>query len=192
MINGESWLGEGKKCKLKIIPCKGYTHSYRYQLPIAPSPNLKNMDAVYLYPSLCWFEGTVVSVGRGTDKPFQLYGYPGKQEGDISFVPKPIAGVVKQPMYENQMCMGWNLEGRGAALSTNDTIALTWLIEAYKNYKGTEPFFSSPKFFDKLAGTTQLRQQLEQGASNAEIRESWEPALIAYRALRKKYLLYPE
>lgn len=189
MIVGENWLKSSKKCKLTVIPCVAYYHGFRYDLPIPPSPNLKSETAVLAYPSLCWFEGTVVSVGRGTSKPFERIGFPGFTNGTIEFIPKNIPGVSTNPPYLNQNCDG--IEIRRNEIS-NDQLDLKWLLTMFQAYPAKDKFFSSPTFFDKLAGTKKLRNQIIQGMSEEEIRKTWQDDLNSFKQLRKKYLLYAD
>jgi uncharacterized protein YbbC (DUF1343 family) len=190
MINGEKWLSEGKHCNLTIIKCKNYTHNSRYQLGINPSPNLQDMNAVYLYPSLCLFEGTVLSVGRGTNSPFKIYGHPKLTSGSYTFTPEPIKGVSENPPLKGQLCYGYNLEKSAENIKTNGKLELSWLIEAYKSLNSQTVFFTP--YFDKLSGTSTLREQIIAGKSETEIRQSWQPEIIKFKKLRKKYLLYPD
>ncbi|MFM7770201.1 MAG: exo-beta-N-acetylmuramidase NamZ domain-containing protein [Bacteroidota bacterium] len=189
MINEEGWLKSKMKCDLLVVPCKNYSHGVGYELPIAPSPNLKTATAILAYPSLCWFEGTVVSVGRGTEKPFERIGFPNFRGEEIVFCPKNIPGVSTNPPYMNQKCSGIEI-GRNEISRKN--LDLKWLLDMYLAYPEKERFFSSPNFFDKLAGTTVLRKQLIAGKSEQEIRNSWESDLNSYKLLRKKYLLYAD
>jgi len=188
MINGESWLTVEKRCDLTVIPCSQYTHNSYFELPIKPSPNLPNITAIYAYPSLCWFEGTCISIGRGTNLPFQQFGFPNCKVGDTSFTPKEIPGVSSNPPFKNQLCKGIkvNFEKRPTQLN------LSWLKSMYLSYPKKDKFFVSPNFFDKLAGTTLLRKQIEEGVSEEEIRASWQADLEKYKVIRKKYLLYPD
>jgi uncharacterized protein YbbC (DUF1343 family) len=188
MINGEKWLTVGKECELTIIPCAQYTHSSYFELPIKPSPNLPNITSIYAYPSLCWFEGTCISIGRGTNLPFQQFGFPNCKVGDTSFTPKEIPGVSSNPPFKNQLCKGIKVSFEKRPTQLN----LTWLKTMYSNYPNKEKFFISPNFFDKLAGTTKLRKQIEEGVSEEEIRASWQADLDHYKVIRKKYLLYPD
>ena len=182
MINGEKWLANGIKAKLSVIPLKNYTHKSEYSLPIKPSPNLPNDKSINLYPSLCFFEGTNVNAGRGTDFPFQVYGSPFLNPGDFSFSPKPNEGA-KYPKHAHSICYGEDLRGTKKLNSIN----LAWLIKAQKENR-TKNFFTS--YFTKLAGTTKLQEQLEQGMSEDEIKSSWQKDLENFKKTRKKYLLY--
>jgi len=190
MVNDEKWLKEGKQCSLTIIKCDNYTHNSRYQLSVRPSPNLQDMKAIYLYPSLCLFEGTVVSIGRGTDNPFKIFGHPKFTSGSYSFTPKPIKGVSEDPPLKGQLCFGKNLDGTAESIKKNGHLELGWLIEAYKNLNLKTEFFTN--YFDKLAGNSKMREQVISGKSETEIRRSWQPELDNFKKIRKKYLLYPD
>ena len=190
MVNGEKWLNGGIQCKLTIIKCSGYTHNSRYQLPVNPSPNLQDMQAIYLYPSLCLFEGTVVSIGRGTDKPFKVFGHPKFSGGTYSFTPKPIKGVSEDPPLKGQLCYGKYLGDASEQIKTNGKIELTWLLGTYKNLNLQSTFFTA--YFDKLAGNSTLREQILAGKSEQDIRISWKPGLEKFKEIRKKYLLYKD
>ncbi len=191
MINGEKWLANGVQCDLTVIKIEGYTHETRYALPVAPSPNLQTAEAVFLYPSLCLFEGTNVSVGRGTDQPFEMYGAPGMQSGDYRFTPRAIPGVSENPPFKGQECRGYLLHDIAADnLNNPGRLNLSYLLTAYRNCVDQSSFFLKNNFFDKLAGTDQLRKQLVVGASEEEIRASWEPDLEKFRHIREQYLLY--
>jgi uncharacterized protein YbbC (DUF1343 family) len=189
MINGEGWLKGGVQCDLTVIACAGYDHAFKYELPVRPSPNLPNASSVYLYPSLGLFEGTIVSVGRGTDKPFQCIGYPGCPMGRYSFTPTSMSGA-KEPPYKNIACTGLDLQEYGAFRSRlEERIDLKWLIEMYAEAPDKTKFFIP--FFEKLAGTSELRQQIIAGADEATIRASWTEGLAGFGKKRSKYLLYP-
>ena len=183
MINGEAWLSNKIKCDLNLVKIKGYTHQTTYDLPVRPSPNLPNAKAINLYPSLCLFERTVVSIGRGTEQQFQIYGHP-SFKGDFSFKPQPNFGA-KYPKLEGEECIGKNLQSHPKL----NRIELKWLIEAYRQYPEKEAFFISR--FAYLAGTKKLEEQIKNGWSEMEIRNSWEPQLSQFKTMRKKYLLYP-
>ena len=189
MTNGEGWLNGGKKVKLTVIPCKNYTHKTRYQLPVAPSPNLPNMLSIYLYPSTCYFEGTPVSLGRGTDWPFQVYGHPDMKGYDFSFTPKSRPGA-KTPPQMDKLCHGVDLHN----LKAEDVIAqgmnLEYVIDAYRNLNIGDKFFTS--FFDKLAGRTYIREMIQAGKSASEIRTMWQDDVAKFKKQRRPYLLYPE
>jgi uncharacterized protein YbbC (DUF1343 family) len=189
MINGEGWLKNDVKCDLTVIPCLGYDHSRYYELPIKPSPNLPNMAAVYLYPALGLFEGTVVSVGRGTDLPFQCIGYPGCKLGTYVFTPHAMPGA-KDPPYKDKTCTGMDLSSFGEFYSRLDPrLNLDWLIGMYAASKDKAHFFTS--FFDTLVGGPTLRKAVIAGESEDDIRRSWQPGLEKFEAMRKPYLLYP-
>ena len=185
MINGEKWLKNGIQCELKVIPNKNYTHQMSYSLPIKPSPNLPNDTAINLYPSLCFFEGTNVSVGRGTHTQFQVFGSPylDKTIFNYTFTPKPNEGA-KQPPYKDEICYGMNLTNAEKLARLN----LNWLISAYKNTKNKTVFFNA--FFTKLAGTKKLQQQIEAGVSETEIKATWQKGLESFKKTRTKYLIY--
>ena len=193
MINGEKWLANGVQCDLTVILLEGYTHETRYVLPVAPSPNLQTVEAVYLYPSLCFFEGTNVSVGRGTDHPFEMYGAPGMRAGDYRFTPHAIPGVSENPPFKDVECVGFLLS-EIASYEFHKIVPgeldLSYLMTAYQNCPDKASFFLKNNFFDKLAGTAQLRKQIVEGATDEEIRTSWQPGLDAFKAVRAKYLLY--
>lgn len=193
MINGEKWLANGVQCDLSVILLEGYTHETRYVLPVAPSPNLQTVEAVYLYPSLCLFEGTNVSVGRGTDQPFEMYGAPGMRAGDYRFTPHAIPGVSENPPFKDVECVGFLLSeiaSYGFYKLVPGELDLSYLMTAYQNCPDKASFFLKNNFFDKLAGTAQLRKQIVEGATDEEIRASWQPGLDAFKAVRAKYLLY--
>ena len=190
MVNGEYWLHDSLQCELRYVPVKQYSHRDYYYLPVRPSPNLPNMAAVWLYPSLCLFEGTVVSLGRGTDKPFQQYGHPRFQQADIRFTPHDIPGVATNPVLKDSLCYGYDLtEFAQIYIKTSESLYLFWLLDAYQRL-GDQTFFTP--FFNRLAGTPLLKEQIIKGATEEEIRTSWKEELMAYKALRKKYLLYPD
>jgi len=181
MINDENWIYEN--CNLTIIEMENYNHKMQYDLPIKPSPNLPNTRSVNLYPSLCLFEGTTISIGRGTDYPFQHFGAP-YLESDYSFTPKSGAGS-KLPKHENKVCFGTDLRFQENYLTT---INLDWIIDAYKQCNEKEKFFNN--FFDKLAGTDKLRKQIISGKTAAAIKESWKEGLEEFKKIRGKYLMY--
>lgn len=191
MAIGEKWLNEGNNCKLTVIPCLNYTHQTHYALPVAPSPNLPNMQAVYLYPSLCPFEGTIVSLGRGTDKPFQLYGHPlMKGKYTFSFTPRSVSGATRPPLLDQQ-CYGVDLSTLPYEKIWEGKINLSYVIDAYQCLKAqgkAEGFFTS--FFDKLLGQTYVREMIIEGRSETEIRARWKQDVDQFKAKRKKYLLY--
>ena len=187
MVNGEFWLKDSLQCNLKVIPLGNYDRNAIYELPIKPSPNLPNWESVYLYPSLCFFEGTIVSVGRGTETPFQLYGHPLMNE-DFTFTPKQSEGR-KAPLLCDQICHGELLIDYAHNYKQNrKELKLTWIINAYNQLKDNEKFFNN--FLVKLTGTKNLEHQIKAGLSEEEIRKSWEPKLNEYKKIRKKYLIY--
>jgi uncharacterized protein YbbC (DUF1343 family) len=198
MINGEGWLPNKERCDLRVIKLTNYTHASIYRLPVAPSPNLNTIESIWLYPSLCLFEGTVISLGRGTLRPFTMLGAPalaGKYA--YHFTPVSIPGMSEHPLYQDSVCYGLDLEKIDlGTLQSKRQIDLHWLIECYQAYPQKEIFFDASRNkqignFDKLAGTTLLRKQIIAGLSEKTIRESWEPALSHFKIKRKKYLLYP-
>lgn len=190
MINGEHWLKGEVTCDLSVIACTGYDHSVFYELPVKPSPNLPNMAAVYLYPSLGLFEGTVVSVGRGTDRPFQCVGYPGNPVGQFHFTPVSMPGA-KDPPHKGVECTGIDLQEYGSFQSRMEKrLRLHWLIGLYEGAKDKPGFFNS--FFDQLAGGADLRERVIKGGGEESIRASWQAALDAFMKIRGKYLLYAD
>ena len=198
MYNGEGWLANHVQCKIVVIPVARYNHNMEYVLPIAPSPNLNTQQSILLYPSLCLFEGTIISQGRGTHFPFTVLGNPDlKGKYEFSFTPVSIKGMSETPLHQNKACYGLDLRkfDIGEYRKTGK-INLQWLIEMYQAYPYKEKFFDYKQSnqmgnFDKLAGTTQLKQQIISGKSEKEIRESWEPGLSDFKKIREKYLLYP-
>jgi uncharacterized protein YbbC (DUF1343 family) len=191
MIIGENWIDQ--KPTLTVIPCVHYSHNDRYSPPTRPSPNLPNDRAIELYPSLCWFEGTEVSVGRGTDFPFQVIGYPDYPDSTFRFTPKDIPGIAMDPPFENKRCNGLDLRTNAISPSKGTAhIQLSWLIEMYRNSPDQSNFFHSNGFFDKLCGTSTIREMVIAGKSEHEIRASWQPGLASYKTLRAHYLLYPD
>ena len=193
MINGERWLENELVCELHIIECKNYTHRDRYSLPIKPSPNLGTDEAIYLYPSLCLFEGTDISLGRGTSKPFQIFGHPALTMGDYYFTPEPIKGVSENPPQKGKKCRGVDLTNEAKThLHGDNSFNITYLIAAYNHFPKEMKFFTSPDFFDKLAGNSTLRWQIINGRTEEEIRASWQPALEKFKKTRRQYLIYPE
>ena len=192
MANGEGWLKDGKKCDLTVIPCENYTHQTRYELPIAPSPNLPNMLAIYLYPSTCYFEGTTVSLGRGTDWPFQVYGHPDMTGYSFEFTPKSRFGA-KTPPQMDKLCHGVDLHNLNAEDVIAKGINLEYVIDAYRNLtKNGKQFYLKSNFFDLLMGTTRVRQLIAEGKSADEIKATWQADVELFKAQRKPYLLYEE
>ncbi len=190
MIKGEKWIQNSESCLLTIIPCLNYTHDSLYQLPVAPSPNLPNMASVYLYPTLGLFEGTNVSIGRGTPYPFQLLGKP-SYKGNFEFTPKSIPGVAENPKFENQACKGLLLRDTAMAIVEKPFLRIEWLLEHYPLNKASEGNFFLASF-DKLAGTAELQRQISEQTEGKNIRESWKNELKTYMAMRSGYLLYPD
>ncbi len=192
MINAEAWLADGVSCDLTVIPCNNYTHQKNYTLPIKPSPNLPNQRSIYLYPGLCFFEGTVLSIGRGTDKQFQLIGHPSLKEMPFQFTPVSSPGA-KYPKLENEACFGVDLTTLDEAdLFKQQQLDISWLLKMYEAFDNKSHFFLENGFFDKLAGTTKLRQQIIDGLTEQQIRTSWQAGIDAFKAKRKQYLLYPD
>jgi uncharacterized protein YbbC (DUF1343 family) len=216
MIAGEKWLSEKANAKyayyltaqnspdtpfhFQVIKCANYTHKTKYVLPVKPSPNLPNIQSIYLYPSICFFEGTVLSEGRGTSKQFQVFGHPSLPNTLYSFTPNPNEGAKSSKLF-GQLCYGWDLSGTPEEVlaKADNRIQLKWLLEAYRLFPEKNNFFLQPKsgnmeesFFTKLAGNNQLWQQVKAGKSETEIRNSWEPALKTFKEIRKKYLLYED
>jgi len=184
MINGEKWLNNGVQCDITVIRCSKYERTMEYILPVKPSPNLPNPQSINLYASLCFFEGTNVSVGRGTQKQFQIYGSPFLKKTEFSFTPKPNEGA-KDPLHNGKLCYGEDL----SQISKVNRLELKWLIKAYQNTSDRTAFFNN--FFVKLAGTKELQKQIEQGISEEDIRKSWVNGLEQFKKVRNKYLLYP-
>jgi len=183
MINGEKWLNNGIECAITIIKCENYNKQAEYSLPIKPSPNLPNDIAINLYPSLCFFEGTTISVGRGTEMQFQIFGAPFLPKTAFNFTPKPNDGA-KYPKHENKICYGIDLRSTPKL----DILNLKWLSNAYNLSSDKETFFNN--FFTKLAGTKKLQQQIVNGFNDKEIRQTWLEGLQEYDQMRKSYLLY--
>lgn len=189
MINGEKWLPGGRVCNLTVVPCEGYTHQTRYELPIAPSPNLPNIHSIYLYPSTCLFEGTVMSLGRGTDFPFEVYGHPNYKGSDFSFTPRSVAGAKKPPLL-NKKCYGVDLREMSNQDIWERGFDLSYVIDAYQNMNIGNKFFSS--FFEKLVGVDYIRQDIIAGKSADEIRQKWSGDVEQFVKQRRPYLLYEE
>ena len=189
MVNGEKWLPEGRKCDLTVIPCLNYTHQTMYRLPVLPSPNLPNMLSIYLYPSICYFEATPVSLGRGTSLPFQIYGHPNMKGYDFTFIPRSMPSA-KEPPQKDRLCYGVDL----SKLSEEDVwkkgIDLSYLIDAYKNLNLDDHFFRP--FFENLIGVDYVRKMIKEGKSADEIKEMWQDDVIKFKKQRKPYLLYKE
>jgi uncharacterized protein YbbC (DUF1343 family) len=216
MLAGENWLSAAANAinaynitteptadtpfHVTVIKCKNYDHNSTYVLPVNPSPNLKQMQSIYLYPSTCFFEGTVLSEGRGTDYPFQIFGHPSLPKNLFAFTPMPNAGAKSSKCF-NQLCYGWNISGTNEEVlkTVSKKIQLKYLLQAYQLFPGKDSFFLQPKsgkaedyFFNKLAGNGELMQQLKNGVPEAEIRKSWVLQLSAFKTIRKKYLLYKD
>ncbi|MBM3437562.1 MAG: DUF1343 domain-containing protein [Bacteroidetes bacterium] len=195
MINGEGWLKDSlspkrKACKLTVVACKNYTHNRIFPLPVPPSPNLPTQNAIYLYPTLCLLEGTIVSMGRGTDKPFECFGAPWLKQGTYTFVPKAIQGKSLNPPYLGDTCHGVLLTNFASEfIISYKHIYIEWLFMLYQECPDKSKFFNP--FFDKLAGTPQLKQQIIQGLKPSEIRDSWQLGITQFMQVRKPYLLYP-
>ena len=188
MVNGEGWLAGGISCDLKVIRCTNYTHSTLYELPVIPSPNLPNMNSVYLYPSLCFAEGTVLSCGRGTEYPFQVLGAPEMPDTGFSFTPQPSFGS-SDPKYNGMVCYGIDLRNAlEDSIVPRPAMNLEWIIDAYNAYPDKEKFFTG--YFDTLAGSSTLREQIISGMDADEIRQTWKEELDKFKQVRKKYLLY--
>lgn len=185
MINGEGWLENNVSCELQVIPLSNWKREDRYSLPVRPSPNLPNDQAVRLYPSICFFEGTTISLGRGTEFPFQAIGHPALKNMPFQFTPVNIPGVAVNPPQENLLCFGLDLR----SVDVPDKLDLHYLIDMYKAFPDKDKFFIP--FFERLAGTDELRKQIQNGLSEDEIRKSWQADLDAYTTMRQKYLLYP-
>jgi len=190
MVNGEGWLKDKIKCNYKVVRCKNYDHNSLYSLPIKPSPNLPDMASVYLYPSLCLFEGTIVSIGRGTDFPFKCYGHPDIGYGSFAFTPKSIPGASLHPKLEGEICFGQNLSNYHEVLLKEKKLNLLWILESYKFLSEKNEFFIS--YFEKLSGTNVLREQIIAQLTEEQIRESWQADLDIFKELRKQYLLYKD
>jgi uncharacterized protein YbbC (DUF1343 family) len=188
MINGEGWHKTAKKCNITVVPVANYTHKTNYILPEQPSPNLPNQLSVRLYPSLCFFEATSVSVGRGTDFPFQVLGGLQAHLGGFEFTPRSIPGVAINPMNKGEKCYGIDLRG----LETVPQFTLKYFIDFYHKYENESDFLTRERWLNLLAGTDTLIEQIRHGKSEAEIVNSWKPDLDEYKKMRKKYLLYPD
>lgn len=216
MIAGEGWLSEKANAKyayyktaqnsvdtpfhFQVIKCAGYNHNTKYDLPVKPSPNLPNMQSIYLYPSTCLFEGTVLSEGRGTDKPFQVFGHPSLPKNLYSFTPNPNPGAKSSKLY-GQLCYGWDLSGTKEEVlaKVDNKVQLKWLFDAYQQFPKKETFFLEPKsgnmdqsFFMKLYGDKHIWEYIMAGGTAEGIRKSWEPKLSEFKQIRKKYLLYDD
>lgn len=199
MLYGEHWLSvqsnywTTNKNLIKVIPCKNYDHHSLYALPVNPSPNLKQMQSVYWYPSICFFEGTILSEGRGTEMPFQVFGHPMLPDNLYGFTPVPNQGAKSSKCFY-QKCYGWNLSGTNEEVlkNTGKKIQIKYLLEAYQLFPGKDSFFLKNNFFNNLAGNDILMKQIKNGFTENEIRKSWEPDIIKFKSIRKKYLLYKD
>lgn len=189
MVNGEKWLSHDRVCDLTVVPCENYTHQTLYELPIAPSPNLPNIHSIYLYPSTCLFEGTVVSLGRGTSFPFEVYGHPDYKNSTFSFTPRSVSGA-KNPPLLNKECFGVDLRDIPSNVIINNGFDLSYVIDAYNNLNIGNKFFTS--FFEKLVGVDYIRQDIIAGKSADEIKAKWVDDVDKFRLQRKPYLLYSE
>lgn len=189
MVNSEGWLKDSLHCNLKYITVKGYDHTMYYQLPVRPSPNLPDMKSIYLYPTICLLEGTKLSIGRGTEKPFQLVGYP-TLKGDISFTPKSLPGFSLNPPLRDTLCYGYDLGNEAESVKKSGKLYLSFILKIYNEMPDKSGFFISS--FNILAGNSKLKEQIIKGVSEEDIRKSWQPALDNYKTIRKKYLLYKD
>jgi uncharacterized protein YbbC (DUF1343 family) len=191
MLNGEGWLGDGLKCNLTVIPCVNYDHLSKYDLPVKPSPNLPTMNGIYLYPSLALFEGTSLSIGRGTDFPFEVFGHPSLTNCSFSFIPESKPGADINPVLKGEKCYGVDLrQFRNLEYERPAKLDLQWLIFAYSQFPDKNKFFND--YFEKLAGNSILRKQIIMGLTEDEIHESWKKDLEKFQEIRKKYLLYKD
>jgi len=189
MVNGEKWLPQNRICSLTVIKCKNYTHRTMYRLPVPPSPNLPNMTAIYLYPSLCYFEATPVSLGRGTDLPFQVYGHPNMKGLSFTFTPRSMPAA-KDPPQKDRLCYGVNLSTLSDEEIWKKGIDLSYLIGAYRNLNMDDYFFRP--FFENLIGVDYVRKMIKQGKSADEIKAMWQEDVAKFKRQRKPYLLYDE
>ena len=190
LFKGENWINKGYLLNLKVVPCLNYQHNTPYELPVKPSPNLPSSRSILLYPSLCLFEGTTFSVGRGTDWPFEVTGHPQSVADTFSFVPGANEGN-KSPLYEGRICRGRDFRSISTdSLRLNTQINLEWLLDAWYRFPDKRTFFREDRFMDKLSGSDQLRLQIEDGCSEAEIRQTWQWDLNIFREIRLKYLMY--
>ena len=190
MINGEGWLKGQVKCDLTVVPCEGWNRDQPIVLPYAPSPNLPDSVSVMLYPSTCFFEGTAINEGRGTLRPFQVFGHPSLKGMPYSYVPKPIKGMSMTPKCAGQTCYGMDLKDEYRVILEMKRLNLAWLLLAYQKYEGKEPFFNA--LFDKLVGNTRVKQQIKEGKTEDEIRAGWQDDVAKFMDVRKKYLIYEE
>ena len=188
MINGEGWLKDHEKCSLTVVPVKNYTHETSYSLPVKPSPNLPNDVAIRLYPSLCFFEATSASIGRGTYFPFQVIGYPDRRFGCFQFTPQSIDGLSKDPKQKGNVCYGIDLQKS----NINDRFSLSYFLDFYHQFDNESDFLTRERWFNLLAGTDQLLKDIREGKSLDEIEAGWVADLNDYQSIRKKYLLYAD
>ncbi len=191
MLNGERWH-EAEPCELTVLPCLNYRRSVPYVFPIKPSPNLPTMESVYLYPSICLFEGTKVSVGRGTSEPFTIIGEPGNKNGDFEFIPEPKAGASIKPKHKGVTCRGYDLSDFVLKPAEISQLDLNWLVRMYNETDDRSDFFLENRYFDKLAGTDQLRKDITAEIDLDVIRQSWQEELDKFRSIRAKYLIYKD
>lgn len=187
MINGEKWLPNERICELTVVPCENFTSDMKYELPISPSPNLPNIHSIYLYPATCLFEGTVVSLGRGTSFPFEAYGHPKYTGSDFTFTPRSVSGAKNPPLLD-QKCYGVDLRNIPNEQVWENGFDLSYVIDAYTNLNMGEKFFSS--FFEKLVGVDYIRTMIMEGKSNEEIRAMWQDDVANFKVQREPYLLY--
>ncbi|MGB6037629.1 MAG: DUF1343 domain-containing protein [Cryomorphaceae bacterium] len=191
MLNGEGWH-KAEACDLTVFPCLNYERSMSYELPIKPSPNLPTMESVYLYPSICLFEGTKVSVGRGTSEPFTIIGEPGNKSGDFEFIPEPKVGASINPKHDGVTCRGYDLSDFVSKPAEISQLDFTWLVRMYAETDDKSDFFLKSGYFDKLAGTDKLRKEIIDEVDLEEIRNGWQSDLKKFEAIRSKYLIYAE
>ncbi len=190
MVNGEKWLTNGVQCDLKVITVKNYDHLSLYTVPIAPSPNLKTMEAIYLYPTTCLFEGTVVSIGRGTDDPFTMAGHPDYTNYTFNFTPRSMPGA-KEPKFKDKKCFGIDFtDANWGGDKPLEYIRIDLIRELLKSYPTKDAFFTN--FFDQLAGNATVRQDLLKGNDSDKVRATWEAEVKNFKLIRKKYLLYKD
>jgi uncharacterized protein YbbC (DUF1343 family) len=190
MINGESWLNNAITCDLSVVPMLNWDHNSRFSPPIPPSPNLNTAESILLYPTLCLFEGTVLSVGRGTDRPFTMIGHPQLKTGDYFFTPSPRPGAAPKPLLQDQSCRGIDFLDSALVVNNQGRLMIEWVILAYQNYPEPEKFFQP--FFLKLVGSAGVQADIKAGRSAAEIRAGWQPDLQKFLLIREKYLLYDD
>lgn len=191
MVNEEGWLANGVKCRLHYVKCQNYNHLTLYEPPVKPSPNLPNATAIYLYPSTCYFEGTYISEGRGTDAPFQCFGAPDLKNYKYTFTPHSIKGADMYPKHKDQLCYGMDLRNKKQDILSNPRIDLSYLIGAYKNSPKKDTFFKEG-FFNKLFGGKEVKAMIIAGKTEKKIKASWKKDLDKFKKMRKKYLLYKD